>query len=191
MSEYSKRLRSILESLVGTGELIEVHSVDDEDSGYEVGSILQVSDETFTIESVLGSGRPDGFYVGDIDSIGFISRGTEYLVSRQMLKDRFGSAPNLAHKRTLPKFNGWADVIDYAKSERLLVEVTYSMSGDTETMYGFIRESSAYHFELTHVLSSGQEDGVSILDLERIDRIQFDMPMIESRTFLHKGRMGL
>lgn len=187
MSAAVDRFREILSRYVGKTELVEIFEDDDEQDKFEVGMVLSVSEDYYSLSVVDTKGRPDGSYIGMIEDIRRIGVGTQYLAAIELLHQRNKSGTLLQWTdETRPTFDNIQDLLDYAMRTRSLVSIKTS-----EWFYGFVQHYTGDHVEIREVNKTGIEDGIQFIDLEEVVRVDYGGPTEEARRFLHQVRLGL
>jgi len=180
------RFREVLRQYVGTEEFVEVYDDSEDTDKFEVGIVLAVSEEFYSLSLIDSKGRPNGSFVGQIDEIVRLAVGTQYLTAVKLLHERQKQTEMSLRVPIVGPFENMLDLIRYACENRIMVSVT----ADVE-FFGFIKDYTQDHIELLEVNKSGIEDGVHFIDLDEVSRIDFDGPGEEARLFLHRVRMGL
>jgi hypothetical protein len=195
MPEAVDRFREILKRYINRDELVEIYEDSSDEDKFEVGFVVNVTEDTYTLDTVDTVGRYNGVYIGDLNDIIRIAAGTQYLAGMELLvQHQIRSADNLGWKgpkesaRRFPTFSSTFDLANYAKENRMLVQMVDGAKG---VFYGFVKNLSAEHIELLEVNRLGIEDGLQFLALNDIVRIDFGGPHEDARAFLHRVRMGL
>ncbi|MBS1700035.1 MAG: hypothetical protein JST12_00100 [Armatimonadetes bacterium] len=186
MSAAVDRFREVLKQYVGTEELVEVYEDREDTDKFEVGFVLSVSEDYYSLALIDSKGRPNGSFVGQIDEIVRLAVGTQYLVAIKLLHERQRQTEFPVRPTTVGPFETLLDLVRYARNSRIMVSVTADVQ-----FLGFIKDYTDDHIELLEVNKSGIEDGIHYIDLEEVVRIDFDGPSEEARLFLHRVRMGL
>lgn len=195
MPEAVDRFREILKRYINRDELVEIYEDSSDEDKFEVGFVVNVTEDTYTLDTVDTVGRYNGVYIGDLNDIIRIAAGTQYLAGMELLvQHQIRSADNLGWKgpresaHRFPTFSSTFDLANYAKENRMLVQMVDGAKG---VFYGFVKNLSAEHIELLEVNRLGIEDGLQFLALNDIVRIDFGGPHEDARAFLHRVRMGL
>jgi hypothetical protein len=179
------RFREVLRRFVGKNELIEVYE-DDDDDKFEVGYVISVSEDTYSLNMIDSKGRFNGIFVGSLEEVRRLASGTQYLASIQLLNERFKSGDRIESNMPPGPFEDMDDLLKYAHKHRLMTAIL------TESyFYGYVMHYTKEHLELLEVNKAGIEDGIQYLDREEITRIDFGGPVEDARQFLHSVRMGL
>lgn len=187
MSAAVDRFREMLTRYVGKQELVEIFEDDEETDKFEVGMVLSVSEDYYSLSLVDSKGRPDGSYVGLMEDIRRIGVGTQYLAAVELLHQRHKSGTLIPYsEEPKPTFDSMQEVLEYAQRMRQVVCIHTD-----ELFYGFVANFTSEHVEIREVNRSGIEDGVQFLDLDEVVRIDFGGPVEEARRFLHQVRLGL
>lgn len=186
MSAAVDRFREVLRQYVGSQDLVEIYDDRDDTDKFEVGFVLSVSEDYYSLALVDNKGRASGSFVGQMEQIVRLAVGTQYLTAIKLLVERQRQMEMGFRRSDAGPFENMQDLIRYAHSNRIMVSVT----ADVE-FFGFIRAYSSEHLELLEVNKSGIEDGVQYIDLEEVSRIDFGGPAEDARLFLHRVRMGL
>ncbi|HLO98815.1 MAG TPA: hypothetical protein VK171_09500 [Fimbriimonas sp.] len=187
MSAAVDRFREVLARYAGKQELVEIFEDEEETDIPEVGMVLSVSEDYYSLSKVDAQGRPDGSYVGLIEDIRRIGVGTQYLAAIELLYQRHKSATLLPYAdEPKPTFDSMLEVLEFAQVTRQVVCVLTD-----ELFFGFVGNFTSEHVEIREVNKSGIEDGIQFLDLDQVVRIDFGGPAEEARRFLHQVRLGL
>ncbi len=186
MSAAVDRFREVLQQFVGTEELVEVYDDTDNTDKFEVGFVLAVSEDYYSLSLIDSKGRPNGSFVGQIEQIVRLAVNTQYLTAIKLLVERQRQLEMNMRPSKAGPFENLLDLVRYAHENRVMV----SVAADVE-FFGFIKDYSPEHLELLEVNKSGIEDGIQYIDLSEVSRIDYDGPSEDARRFLHRVRMGL
>jgi hypothetical protein len=186
MSAAIDRFREVLKKYVGTQELVEVYEDSEDTDKFEVGFVLSVSEDHYSLALIDSKGRGNGSFVGQIESIVRLAVGTQYLAGIRLLHERKRQPERKNSGNDVGPFENMLELVRYSCENRLMVSVT----ADVE-FFGFIKNFTRDHIELLEVNKSGIEDGIHFIDLDEVSRIDFGGPSEEARLFLHQVRMGL
>lgn len=186
MSAAVDRFRDVLRQYVGTQELVEIYDDADDTDKFEVGFVLSVSEDYYSLALIDSKGRPNGSFVGQMEQIVRLAVSTQYLSAIKLLYERHRQLEMKLSAVVIGPFEHMLDLVRYACENKAMVCVT----ADVE-FFGFIKDYTRDHIELLEVNKSGIEDGIQYIDLEEVTRIDFGGPSEEARLFLHRVRMGL
>ena len=186
MSAAVDRFREVLKQYVGSQELVEVYEDSEDTDKFEVGFVLGVSEDNYSLALIDSKGRPKGSFVGQIDEIVRLAVATQYLTAIKLLFERHRQTEMNLKVPHVGPFENMLELIQYAHNHRMMISVT----ADVE-FYGFVKDYTHDHIELLEVNKSGIEDGIHYIDLDQVVRIDYDGPSEEARLFLHRVRMGL
>lgn len=180
------RFREVLRQYVGTEELVEIYEDSDDTDKFEVGFVLAVSEDYYSLALIDAKGRPNGSFVGQFEEIVRLAVGTQYLTAIKLLHERQKQLEMNIKSPQIGPFEHLLDLIRFAYDHRMMLCVT----ADVE-FYGFVKDYTSDHIELLEVNKSGIEDGTHFIDLDEVSRIDFGGPSEDARLFLHRVRMGL
>lgn len=166
--------------------MVEVYDDSTDTDKFEVGLVLSVSEDYYSLARVDSKGRPNGSYVGQIEQIVRLAVGSQYLLAIKLLTERQKQFEMGIKPEPAGPFDQFSDLIRYACEHRIMISVT----ADAE-FFGFVKDFTSDHIELVEINKSGIEDGIQYIDLDQVSRIDFDGPSEEARQFLHRVRMGL
>lgn len=195
MPEAIDRFREILKRYLNRDELVEIYEDSSDEDKFEVGFVVNVTEDTYTLDTIDPIGRYNGVYIGDLNDVIRIAAGTQYLAGMELLvQHQLRATENSGWKgpressNRFPTFSSTFEVATYARENRMLVQM---MDGAKGVFFGFVKSVSAEHIELLEVNRLGIEDGLQFLALDDIARIDFGGPHEDARAFLHRVRMGL
>ncbi len=195
MPEAVDRFREILKRYVNRDELVEIYEDSSDEDKFEVGFVINVTEDSYTLDTIDPIGRYSGVFFGDLSDIIRIAAGTQYLAGMELLvQHQLRSSDGASWKgprensHRFPMFSSTFEVATYARENRMLVQMVDGAKG---VFYGFVKGVSAEHIELLEVNRLGIEDGLQFLALNDIARIDFGGPHEDARAFLHRVRMGL
>jgi len=195
MPEAVDRFREILKRYINRDELVEIYEDSTDEDKFEVGFVINVTEDSYTLDTIDPIGRYSGVFFGDLSDIIRIAAGTQYLAGMELLVQhqlRSHDASSWKGPRDnshrFPMFSSTLEVASYARENRMLVQMVDGAKG---VFFGFVKNVSAEHIELLEVNRLGIEDGLQFLALDDIARIDFGGPHEDARAFLHRVRMGL
>jgi hypothetical protein len=169
-------------------ELVEIYEDSNEESNFELGFVRASNSETYTLNVINSLGASLGIYQGRTSDIHRINFGNIYLQSRQLMVQKSSSANPLKHDTSGIIADTFFETLMQAMFQKIIIKVIDYHGSDH---IGFVYRVTNEHVEIRQVSSEGIENGLNILAMENIVRIDVDGAQERARYFLHSVRMGL
>jgi hypothetical protein len=188
VSDFNEKVRHTLRRCKEAGEMVEIYDDERNLDRFNVGLVESVTHDTYCMQSIGPHGDFDGRQVGRIEDVIRLATGSEYLFALKLLHE--------AHDRLaaeLPSPEGYYPLdlqnsLRFAKDKKIVVSL---VDPDHVQITGFVRDYGSDYVEIGEVRRDGQEDGLLIVHLDEIVRVDIGGRMEQARAFVHRVRMGL
>lgn len=188
MSDFDDKVREIFRRCQASGDMVEVYDDGDNLDRFDVGVVESVTSDYYSLLSIGPYGDFDGRQVGRIEDVIRVATGSEYLSALRLLHEARGriDADPPSPEGYLPM--DLTNTLRFAKDKRIVVSL---VDADKETLTGFVTDFGNEFVELREVRRDGQEDGLIVLHLDEVVRIDVGGRVEQARAFVHRVRMGL
>jgi hypothetical protein len=186
MSDLLDKFRTVLRACEGARSMAEIYTDEEDLDRFSVGYVEEVGRETYTLAAIDDEGRFDGRQVGRLEAIIKLTVDSEYLSALKLLHEG-GSALEPTRPSGPPPRDLRAG-LEAAMRDRTVASV---IDVDHQAHTGFVTDVGEEFVEISEIRRDGHRDGMTILRLDDVFRVDIGGRTEQARGFLHRVRMGL
>ena len=190
----SEIYRKLLVESQAKRSLVAIYTNERDPSRFSVGFVKAVDQKSFTLACVSPHGSQDGTYVAPLSAIARMEFDSRYLRRIALLmanpRCRASRDPSSSER---PEAAGLIHELRAAKRHNQLVsiELCSSLECEPDPFHAFVRQVGQAHVELLSITAEGEPDGLSIVPLERIEKLTRNDEESKAVSLYYKNRIKL